>query len=725
MSSRQIRKLQKQKDLEKAQESLAQDSDESDGYERPVAAAPRMSLFAALNDDEDDDDQDEAQDDDQNDIEAEAEPQPVKKEVEDSKPASGKSSKKKKKKKKKAAKAAPVAEADANDDEEDEIDRAMKELNISTNTKTNANANDGSPSATDSVAHTFATRRRNELLSINTYHLKAMNEMRALFGHEVIESASAEQEQEARDRQRRGVVERQVDLETFLRGRPGQPKLPEVSLRRNIFIQGREHWPRHSVLGLTMKEIKKAEDGSWTEYAYLHEGEYDAIQSLFFTLVNVADPMRMVHLLLRAPYHVSTLLQVSSVAKQDQNMALAAELCERALFSFGRVTSSAFKQNLEQGRARLDFRRPENRQFWLAGYHYLKSLIRKGTYRTALEWSKLLYALDTQDPYAMRHFIHVLAIRAHESKWLVDFLEEVGAPSDEPDSIYLRQSLVLARLQMGEQDAARVLLEEGMKKLPWLYCALFQELNLDTPPSIWGINADSDERSFWVKLYIYQAKDLWNNTQAISLLQSVAKALSKVDTSSLPAGDERPGLSAARLVFLEGQTSIITHAPREYLERQPNYEFDPLPPTAEENIFTGYGTQAPFLKNGEESSLPSANEARLRDVFARLMPAPVEGVIAGPQDADENDEAALQELLGDEELRRDIEEQVRGGNGNGVLATLMQMFGARFGGQAEGNDNGDEGDDEDVPVQNERADQLQDLPGAWPSDDEDEHGGHR
>src|SRR4051812_41560915 len=107
-------------------------------------------------------------------------------------------------------------------------------------------------------------------------------------------------------------------------------------------------------------------------------------------------------------YHVSTLLQVSSVAKQDQNMALAAELCERALFTFGRVATSAFRQDIEHGHARLDFRRPENRQFWLAGYQYLRSLIRKGTYRTALEWAKLMFALDRTDPYGMRHYIQFL-----------------------------------------------------------------------------------------------------------------------------------------------------------------------------------------------------------------------------------------------------------------------------------------------------------------------------
>ena len=410
-------------------------------------------------------------------------------------------------------------------------------------------------------------------------------------------------------------------------------------------------------------------------------------------------------------YHVSTLLQVSSVAKQDQNMALAAELCERALFTFGRVTTSAFRQNIEQGKARLDFRRPENRQFWLAGYHYIKSLIRKGTYRTALEWAKLLYSLDAKDPYAMRHFIHLLAIRAHESKWLIDFIDELEKSSDNRDTIYLRQSLVLAKLQIGDASGARADLVNGMQQVPWLYCALFQELNLDTPPSIWGINADSNARSFWTKLYIYQVKDLWNNTQAIGLLQDVAKSIDKVNISHLPADDPPADIGATRLAYLDGQTSLLAVAPRELLDRQPNYEFDPLPPPEEENIFSGEGTRLPWQEHSRQSNTQNSEiEARMRNLFARNAgPAPVGGAI----DADEDDELDLAALeLDDEELRRDLEEHARGGNGAGLFATLMQLLnGGRGDGPEETGDRS--GDDAEF------EEDVEGLPGSWP---EERHG---
>ncbi|KAK7408247.1 hypothetical protein QQX98_009610 [Neonectria punicea] len=681
MSSRQLRKLQKQRDLEKTQEVAAQSSEDSDGDQGPVVAKPRVSLFAALGGDEAHD-----EDEDENDEDAGPETQEPVSEIQQ--PSGGESKKKKKKKKKKAQVKAMTPDAgDANDDEEDEIDRAIKELNITTSTK------NGSPAATAAAAQA-STRRVNELLSINPYYLKAANEMRTLFGREVMESAEAEEEQE-RNRRSRDPGQHQVDLETFLRGPPDAKKLSEVSLRRNAFIQGREHWPRETAAGLTMREVKKAEDGTWTEYAYVHEGDYDGVQASFFGCVQSGDLMRMTQLLQQVPYHVSTLIQVSSIAKQDRNMALAAELYERALFTFGRVTTSSFRQNMEHGRARLDFRRPENRQFWLAGYHYLKSLIRKGTYRTALEWAKLMYTLDPRDPYAMRHLIHPLALRVQESRWLVNFLDEIESTSDNQDTVYLRQSVVLAKLQMADVQGAQADLAMGMKRVPWLYCELFQELNLDTPPSIWGMSADSDARSFWVKLYIYQAKDLWNNAQAIELLQSVAKDLAKVDTSHLPADDAPADLGATRLAYLEGQTSLLSTAPRDLLASQPNYEFDPLPPPEEENIFTGEGTRLPWAdSDAARQAAAGADEHMLVRHHRQLM--------------------QMVQTLRQEAMR------VRGWHGRGMFGLENEELLGDIGGRP-----ADAEADDSAGARDEESEEPERPPGAWPEDDDEAGHGRR
>lgn len=317
----------------------------------------------------------------------------------------------------------------------------------------------------------------------------------------------------------------------------------------------------------------------------------------------------------------------------------------------------------------------------------------------------------------MRHFIHLLAIRAHESRWLVDFIDELEKSSDNRDTIYLRQSLVLAKLQLGDAPGARADLVNGMQHVPWLYCTLFQELNLDTPPSIWGINADSDSRTFWTKLYIYQVKDLWNNPQAIGLLQDVAKSIAKVDVSGLPADDSPADIGVTRLAYLDGQTSLLAVAPRELLDRQPNYEFDPLPPPEEENIFTGVGTRLPWQnQSGQQDTESSDIEARMRNLFGRNAgPVPAAGGVMGIDQDDEVDLGGLD--IDDEELRRDLEEHARGGDGAGLFATLMQLLSGGRGDRTE--DTGIRSEDGD-----EWEEEAEGLPGSWPEDDTDNETGH-
>lgn len=308
----------------------------------------------------------------------------------------------------------------------------------------------------------------------------------------------------------------------------------------------------------------------------------------------------------------------------------------------------------------------------------------------------------------MRHYLHFLAIRAYESEWLLQFLDYLEKHSDNRDTTYIEQSRVLAKLQLGDTDGARDALKAGIQRVPWLYCALFQELNLDAPPSIWGINAHSDARQFWVKLYIYLSKDLWNNSQATALLQEVAKSMEKVDTSSLPADDPPPDSGATRLAYLEGQTGLLSVAPRDLLDRQPNYEFDPLPPPEEENIFTGEGTQLPW-RDRQAQSEGQVNEvmARMQNILARQAVAGGAQVRGGGMmqggDADDNSDADYES---DEELRRDLEEHARRANEPGMIGNLLQMLGL---GARRTTGEGEEG------VLEEDGEEV---PGAWPEEDD-------
>ncbi|SPO03929.1 related to transcription factor 25 [Cephalotrichum gorgonifer] len=712
MSSRQLRKIRQQQELLIARKP--EEDGESGEEEEVPLARPRASLFAALSTGNDDDDDDDANDNE----DAEEREGVADRDDEQTPPAA--TPKKKKKKKKKAKGKKKQGPSDTTNPDEDEIDRALKELNIQPRASPGGGVSPGGGPAREGPG----------VLEINPYHLRAVHEMKSLFGREVIEAARLEEEAEAHAARRRMLHggQREVDLETYLKGDPGK-KLPEVTLRRNIFIQGKDNWPRAAAGGLVMREVGNNGDGS-TEFTFVHEKQYDAAQTIFFHCVGVGDPMRMVHLLKQFPYHVSTLLQVSAFAKQDQNQALAADLCERALFSFGRVTLSSFRQNLERGRARLDFRRPENRQFWLAGYHYLKSLIRKGTNRTALEWAKLLFALDPErDPYGMNHLIHILAVRSHQPAWLESFIDTFKDGSLYGEMRYYRNSLILGWIQNQEDAKAKARLVEEIEATPWLYCALLQALGLDAPPSVWGVQPPGEVDAFYTALYIEMTKDLWNYPRYTSILKE-ATALAKKQ-SDLKSTNAVLELRTARFVYLEGNTKLMGLVPRHYLERQPNYEFDPLPPDKATNIFSGHGTALAFEEPAEDN--------RVRDWMRGLEARARRAQQAGVVEEESNDEGDIPEELrdvifggGDES---GSEWEVAGDNQGGIeraegletgenlpsiqqsiYDTLMQIFSGRQRAAESGEGGGEgprDGDGEGEGETVEDADPTG-LPGAWP-----------
>lgn len=623
MASRQLRKLRKQQELLNSQNEAPETKVEtSEEEEEEVVAKPRgnMFSFAALGDMGDGNDDD---DDDDDDEDEEPEPsKPVEKEVASpqAEPAK-KKSKKKKKKKGKQPSETPAAERPKA--REDELEKALKELNIKAK-KQRAGAASAASSSKQNPDDQL-----NDLLKIDSRHLKAANEMRRLFG-KAMDLAQVEERQETRQR----ILPENLDLETYLsavatdprRSGPAKPGMFETLLRTNPFIEGKKSWPRGAAQGLIMKRLSEGTPDV-VEFTFAHEKAYDDLEGSFFQLVQMGDPMQIIHFLHRNPYHVSSLIQGSKVARQDQNSALAADLIERALFTFGRVTLSDFRRKLEQGKARINFARPENRQFYLAGYNLIQKLILKGTYRTALEWSKLYLSLNHDDPYALLNWVPVLALRSREAEWFVKFCDALA--SRWPDAVlYPLHTLPLAYLQLDDYDTAHETLVKNIETLPWLYGALFSALSLDTPQSIWGHTPRNDDDKLYTELYLHISKDLWNNPNAISLLKSAAnkaKKLLPIDVYRCPQSPE-PTLAVARFIYLDSTPSLMTLVPRKLLhDASPNFEFDPLPPAAVDNIFSSEIQKLPWKPDSIatrglfSTQMDPRREAGMRAAAERLL----------------------------------------------------------------------------------------------------------
>jgi hypothetical protein len=565
-----LRKLQQEKEaqlrlqqLEKEAQEL--EEDEEVYYKRP--AQTKKSAFALLG--EDDDDDDDVNEDDDDSVEESA---PTSNETAQSAPTS-QSKKKKKKKKKKAKGGAGGTEEPAPNEDIDEIDAALKELATSNN--------GGSVAAATSAGVDRDIEEANRLLSIDTTNLHAQNEMKRLFGRAALEQDDDEAPGAAAAGGNRRQQRQQMGLAQALRGgRQGGGRaggFSAVSLRRNIFIQGKEEWPMATGGGLGMEIDEKRADGC-VLYKYVHNMSYQHVQSQFNSCVATMDPNSLVALLRENPYHISTLLQVSEIAKHQSDHATSGDLLERALFSFGRAAHSTFAKNLAEGKARLNFRRAENREFWLASWRYMQNLTMRATWRTVFEWAKLLISLSPEeDPYGLWLVLDQYALRSRQDLDYINISRNTNLAKVHGNLPNIQLSQALAEFRSGDSRKGRQALYTAIGKYPWVIARLLQETNQDAPPGIWGSEPRTNYEKLHCELYALRAKDLWNTPEHSALLVEISSALSDAVSPS-PPDDTQISRREARHVLLTDNPTLIALIPRALTEQLTSAS-DPLPPT--------------------------------------------------------------------------------------------------------------------------------------------------
>lgn len=432
--------------------------------------------------------------------------------------------------------------------------------------------------------------------------------------------------------------------------------------------------------------------------------------------------------LTRTAYHISLLIQVSKIAKDQSDHSLSADLLERALFSFARASNSGFATKLAQGKLRLDFTRPENRELWLAAYQYVKTLVMKSTFRTALEWAKLMLSIDPEgDPYCMRLMIHNLALRSAQFKWLLDVSESkipsIWSPSELQTSragIHTTPSLAYAAMQMRDGAKARKLLTASMKQVPWLFTRLFKEINLDAPPSIWGVEPRTDAETLFTEIYVHQTKDLWNTPEATSLLMEIAHTIKQINVKGIEKLENKEmTLDVVRFVYLDNTPALMSLVPSRLLHRENNSDSDPLPP--ERNTFS-YDAQRLWINRGllQGHSHGGIGDYNPLAAIARMIPGFGVNMPRGSDDQDDGDEPDIDP----NELRRELEDAVQGNEAmpRGVAQTLLNMLGWGNGGgpvlMDYGSADEDDEDDEFVDARDGEETDYDDLPNLVGSDGE-------
>lgn len=607
MSARALRKLQRELEEKKQLEQLAAENEDDESEEELLAARPaKASMFAMLGgEDEDDDDDDDKQEPE--------EPAEAREESEEEAPKPKASSAKRKKKKKKAKSAKQASDTPTKDQsgasELDEIDLALQSLKV-------GNSEDQGKSAEESAADAMA-QELFKLLAIDTQGLHAQNEMRKLFGRAALDNRTDDEPGGGR-RRGRGAQQLGLAQAVAARNMPGGQGLASLGLRRNIFVQGKEEWPRATSGGLGMEIVEKRANGT-VEYRFIHSTAYQDVQRQFESCVASMDPNRLVQLLQFNPYHISTLLQVSEIAKQERDHATSGDLLERALFSFGRSVHSTFSNNLSQGKARLDFRRPENREFWLAAWRYIANLGMRSTWRTVYEWAKLLLSLDPEnDPYCVRLVIDQYAIRGRQQQDFLNLSQSDFFKSKWAELPNIQLTSGLVHVQANERSKGQQKLYTAVGKFPWVAARLFQELEInDIPPGVWGKQPRSPYEHLLTELYVIRAKDIWNTPEAKNLLVEVASAV-QASRMEDPA-EVTITRDMARHTILTDNPALISAVPRS-LSSKVQSTSDPLPPSDNLASYDPSPSMTSRRREGQSAAEMREEYSNLRAFFQSLMP---------------------------------------------------------------------------------------------------------
>ncbi|OAQ33483.1 DUF654-domain-containing protein [Linnemannia elongata AG-77] len=279
----------------------------------------------------------------------------------------------------------------------------------------------------------------NQLLAVDTRFLDADAEMKKMFGARVVNS-------EIKDRRYAKVA------------------------KKALLAQPRGTWPVRKASGLSMDIVDQDEKERITTFKIVHSEYYQRTQLKFLVAVASYDPNNLVALLRESPFHIDSLLQLSEVSKHNGDNGLAGEFIEQALFAFEKSFHSLF--NIASGSVRLSFQEVENRSFFLALHRHIQFLGRRGCWRTAFEFNKLLLSLDPKhDELGSLLSIDFFALKAQEYVYLqklYERLQEEHGLSQLPNFAY---SMALAQfhletVQGKDHDESSKLLQRAIILFP-------------------------------------------------------------------------------------------------------------------------------------------------------------------------------------------------------------------------------------------------------------------
>ncbi|CAO3687714.1 unnamed protein product [Umbelopsis vinacea] len=571
MSSRALRKLQKDQGLAHLAETLAVPSDdidlqdESDNEpEQVIHSKPAKNIFNLLDEGNESDPSEEEPNEELEEVSV----QPV-----------IASSNKKKNKKKKGKKAQKGPGTDINKSaspatgskKTDVGDMTLEELDQLLRNESKGQASKKLDAFADNENVSAALR---QVLSVETKYLDADAEMKRMFGSKVVNK-------EMRERSH-GRVLKKTRLAT--------PKID---------------WSPYSQQGLSMK-VLDSKDGI-TEFCYVQSESYQDAQLEFLECVESHDPNNIVLLNRYYPYHIDCLVQISEIAKHSGDWTVAGEC-------------------IGTGCVRLSYKYAENRSFFLAIHRHIQFLSRRGCWRTAFEFNKLLLSLDPiVDPLCSKLSVDFYALKCNEHDYFLKLVSALNdKSSDTPETLLpnflfsrayamfklenKKKKTDISESDTGVTSESSQWLQKAILTYPMVVLGLTEKCghtdNIITSHPLMNLSeAASAYLNLLIQLFVQRNFTLWKEPEVMTwLLENTHTALARYEANAtqidadvqagldtrtksftyFPANVENDPnhgipLSASRHVLISDMERLLAFIPDEIKQRS-HHMHDPLPP---------------------------------------------------------------------------------------------------------------------------------------------------
>ncbi|KAI8849789.1 transcriptional repressor TCF25-domain-containing protein [Chytridium lagenaria] len=459
----------------------------------------------------------------------------------------------------------------------DEVEAALREINEKFGKSEPA---DRTLSA--AVKSQQPRKSQKPLLGVESKFLDADAELRRMFGSKIVAD--------------------DIKAKRYVRGGGAA-----TSVGRTNLATPRDTWPRYDGrLGIQMQMVSAPSRAGDSDpqpgvFQFVYSQSYLEVQQIFQICVDSHDPQTLTNLLRSNPYHIDALLQLSEVARHNTNMSVAAEYIERSLYAFERSFHTMF--NPATAFCRLSYLHRENRAFFLALSRQIGFVAKKGCWRTALELTKYLLALDPEDdPLGAILLLDIFAIKANELAWFKRLWKEwageddsavVGLPNLEFGIALAERELELAK--KSEHTRSTQLLRRALLSYPQALPLILERAAVtDTKLTssaffspITDENASENALSVLTKLFVERSHPLWKEPEVLQWLRSTASSIASLpsdhpdvveaDNTRKTAYPDGLPLNVSRHIFVSEFTSMIPLLPKSATARGMNV-FDPMPP---------------------------------------------------------------------------------------------------------------------------------------------------